>query len=53
MVQDITTKAKNPHAQALGAMGGKARRAKVSKPERVEQARKAAQARWDKAKGRP
>jgi hypothetical protein len=43
---------KNPHAVALGRLGGqkggKARAAKLSKRRRSEIARKAAQARWNK-----
>jgi hypothetical protein len=45
---------KNPHAVALGRLGGlkggKARAAKLSKKKRSEIARKAAQARWSKNK---
>jgi hypothetical protein len=41
---------KNPHAQALSALGaskgGKARAAKLSKKQRMEIAKKAAQVRW-------
>lgn len=37
----------NPHAQALGRLGGKAGRGK-SKARSSEQARRAAQARWAK-----
>lgn len=48
-------KRKNPHAVALGRKGGKkgglARAAKLSKEERIESARKAANARWKKAEG--
>jgi hypothetical protein len=44
---------KNPHAVALGRLGGmkggKARAAKLSKERRSEIARKAAEARWNKA----
>jgi len=47
-------KAKNPHAQALGRLGGKkggkARAAKLTARRRREIARKAARARWDKGK---
>ena len=47
---------KNPAAVELGRLGGKkggpARAAKLSKEERAEIARKAAQARWGKAKDR-
>jgi hypothetical protein len=45
---------KNPHAVALGklggAKGGPARAKKLSSGERSEISRKAAKARWDKAK---
>ena len=45
--------AKNPHAQALGKLGGlkggKARAAKLTPEQRAEIARKAAAARWKKA----
>lgn len=45
---------KNPHAVALGKLGGKkggpARAKKMSPEERKEAARKAAKARWNKAK---
>jgi len=47
-----TTPAKNPNAVALGklggAKGGKARAAKLTKAERVEIAKRAANARWSK-----
>jgi hypothetical protein len=43
---------KNPHAQALGKLGGlkggKARAAKLTSEQRAEIARKAASARWKK-----
>ncbi len=43
---------KNPHAQALGRLGGSkggtARANKMTAEERSESARKAAKARWDK-----
>ena len=46
---------KNPAAVALGRLGGKkggpARAKKLTKEQRAEIARKAAQARWEKAKG--
>lgn len=49
-------KKKNPHAVALGRLGGlkggKARTAKLSAQERRELARKAVLARWAKAKNR-
>jgi hypothetical protein len=41
---------KNQAAAALGKLGGKARAQKLSKNERSESARRAAQARWAKAK---
>jgi hypothetical protein len=48
------SKQKNPHAVALGRLGGlkggKARTAKLSPQERSELARKAVQARWAKAR---
>lgn len=47
---------KNPHAQALSALGaskgGKARAANLSKKQRREIAQKAARARWTAAKAR-
>jgi len=47
---------KNPHAVALGRMGGskggKARAAKLSPEERSASAKKAALARWAKKKGK-
>lgn len=49
-------KKKNPHAVALGRLGGlkggKARTAKLSAQERRELARKAVLARWAKAKNK-
>jgi hypothetical protein len=46
--------AKNPHAQALGRLGGlkggKARAAKLSAKKRKEIAKKAAKARWEGSK---
>ncbi len=51
-VIEITESDKNPHAVALGKLGGskggKARAAKLSKVTRVEIATKAAKARWAK-----
>lgn len=48
-----STPSKNPHAQALSALGaskgGKARASKLSAKRRKEIARKAARARWEKA----
>jgi len=41
---------KNRAAAALGRLGGKARAEKLSKEQRSESARHAAQARWAKAK---
>jgi hypothetical protein len=50
------TKKKNPHAVALGRLGGlkggKARTAKLSPQERRDLARKAVTARWAKVKER-
>jgi hypothetical protein len=43
-------KAKNPHAVALGRMGGKARLQKMSAEQRKEIAQKAIKSRWDKKK---
>lgn len=47
-------RAKNPHAQALGRLGGKkggkARAAKLTAKRRREIARKAAKARWSKTR---
>lgn len=52
--QNRTLPKKNPHAQALGALGGAkggpARAAKLSKEEMVAIARKGAQTRWKKHK---
>jgi hypothetical protein len=42
--------AKNPAAVALGRKGGKATARSMSKEERREKMRRAAQARWSKAK---
>ena len=39
---------KNPHAQALGRLGGLARRRTMSAKERSNRAREAALARWNK-----
>ncbi len=48
---------KNPHAVALGKMGGakggRARAASLTKKERSEAARRAARARWKQGKKRP
>lgn len=41
---------KNKAAAALGRLGGKARAVKLSKEQRSESARRAAQARWTKSK---
>jgi len=43
-------KEKNPHAVQLGQLGGKARTQRLTPEERREIARKAARARWMKAK---
>ncbi len=51
--ETTTTISKNPHAQALSALGaskgGKARAKKLSTKRKREIARKAARARWEKA----
>jgi len=44
------SKRKNPYAVALGRKGGKARVKNLSPEERSAAARKAVQARWEKAK---
>jgi hypothetical protein len=44
-------KEKDPHAVHLGKLGGNARKRKLTADQRREIARKAAQARWAKAKG--
>jgi hypothetical protein len=47
------TDTKNPHAQALGRLGGFARAQKLSKAQRLEQASKAGKAGgWPKGKPR-
>jgi hypothetical protein len=50
----MATREKNPHAMALGKMGGskggKARAARLTPEERSASARKAARARWAKVK---
>jgi hypothetical protein len=50
----MAKKTKNPHAVALGRLGGlkggKARISKLTPKERTELARKAVQARWAKKK---
>jgi len=46
-------KAKNPHAVALGSMGGKARREKLTPEQRKEIAKKAIRARWSKRRENP
>jgi len=43
-------KKKNPAAVALGRKGGKATAARLGPEERTESARKAAEARWKKAR---
>jgi hypothetical protein len=49
-------KSKNPHAVALGRLGGlkggKARTGSLTGEQRRELARKAVRARWDKVKGK-
>ena len=51
--EESEEKEKNPHAQALGRLGGlkggKARAAKLTPKQRQEIARKAANARWKKS----
>jgi len=51
-LEEITEAKKNPHAQALSALGaskgGKARAKSLSAKKRKEIARKAARARWEK-----
>jgi len=51
---EVEQPAKNPHAQALGRLGGlkggKARAKKLTPEQRAEIARKAAAARWAKKK---
>jgi hypothetical protein len=54
IIEETTTSiSKNPHAQALSALGaskgGKARAKKLSTKRKREVARKAARARWEKA----
>lgn len=53
----LMTKKKNPHAVALGRLGGlkggKARTARLTAEERQALARKAVLARWAKAKKKP
>ena len=45
-------KDKNPHAMALGRLGGKARLQKLSREERRQIAKKAIETRWAKEKKR-
>ncbi|HXZ95313.1 MAG TPA: hypothetical protein VEG28_05345 [Dehalococcoidia bacterium] len=51
-IPDLSQPQKNPHAVALGSLGGKkggkARFAKLTPEQRTEIAKKAAQARWAK-----
>jgi hypothetical protein len=42
----MKVKSKNPHAAALGKLGGIARRKATTKAQRSEMARKAANVRW-------
>ena len=42
------TTEKNPHFATLGRLGGPARSKKLSKEKRIDIAKKAAQARWNK-----
>lgn len=46
--EEYTSDGKNKAAAELGRLGGKARAAKLSKKQRSEIAKKAAQARWQK-----
>lgn len=46
----VTNEGKDPSAVSLGQKGGKARAAKLSKKQRVQIARKAAQQRWKSKK---
>lgn len=46
-------KTKNKAAQSLGSLGGKARANKMTKEERSESARKAANKRWNKSVDNP
>ena len=52
-IQDVVEDGKNPHAVALGklggAKGGKARAEKLTEKQRKEIARNAARARWKKS----
>ena len=52
IVEEATSEGKNPHAVALGRLGGKkggpARAKKLTPEQRQEIARKAARARWGK-----
>jgi len=54
IVEEATSKEKNPYAVALGRLGGKkggkARADKLTSTRRTEIARKAAQVRWSKRK---
>jgi hypothetical protein len=43
-------KEKDPHAVYLGQLGGRARKRKLTREQRAQIARKAAQARWAKKK---
>ncbi len=43
---------KNPHAMALGRLGGKARLQKLSREQRRQIAKKAIEARWTKEKSK-
>jgi len=45
-------KPKDPHAVHLGRLGGQARAERLNSEQRREIARKAAQARWAKTKGK-
>lgn len=47
-MNDDNSATRNPHAQALGRLGGKKRANNLSWEERKESARLAVQARWDR-----
>jgi hypothetical protein len=55
LTEGMAARRKNPHAMALGRLGGlkggRARAEKLSAPRRREIARRAAEARWRHAKG--
>jgi hypothetical protein len=49
----MSKKEKDPHAVYLGQLGGKARKRKLTGAQRREIAKRAAEARWSKQKGKP